>query len=181
MINKIHQKFWPQTYLTRITLSASFRHRKVMGSMLGCGKPSTWCSMLSLDIRCTDSASMLTQYQVIAKYVKSCTYCCYVRCATLIVQVCGNVLAPNRSNSVRTSIQWSCNQMDVWLLFSKAIPMWWVCVPAWSALVWSGRDQVPQHPIDTYRYISHIHISLDIIKLYIIIFLLIFSCKILKK
>ncbi len=44
--------------------------------------------------------SMLGQNRVIAKNVKSCTYCCYVRCATLIVWVeYGNALAPNRCNS----------------------------------------------------------------------------------
>ena len=52
--------------------------------------PLLWgghCSALSLG-----SASMLvlgfkdsTQNRVIAKDVKSCNYCCYVRCATLIV------------------------------------------------------------------------------------------------
>ncbi len=31
--------------------------------------------------------SMLILYRVLAKHIKICTYCCYVRCATLIVQV----------------------------------------------------------------------------------------------
>ena len=33
--------------------------------------------------------SMLSPNNVIAKDVKSCTYCCYVRCTTLIVRVGG--------------------------------------------------------------------------------------------
>ncbi len=33
--------------------------------------------------------SMLGQNRFIAKYVKSCTYCCYVRCATLVILVGG--------------------------------------------------------------------------------------------
>ena len=33
--------------------------------------------------------SVLCQNRVIANDVKSCTYCCYVRCATLIVRVGG--------------------------------------------------------------------------------------------
>ena len=32
---------------------------------------------------------MLNPNRVIAKDIKSCTYCCYVRCATLIVRVRG--------------------------------------------------------------------------------------------
>ena len=58
--------------------------------------------------------SILSPNRVIAKDVKSCTYCCYIRCVTLIVCVGGNALAPNRRNSlpctVRTSRQRSCNQ-----------------------------------------------------------------------
>ncbi len=55
--------------------------------------------------------------RVIGKDVKRCTYCCYVRCATLIVWVLENALAPNRRNSVpctvSTSRQRSCNQRVV--------------------------------------------------------------------
>ena len=39
---------------------------------------------------------MLGPNRVIAKGVKSCTCCCYVRCAILIEQVGGNALTPNR-------------------------------------------------------------------------------------
>ena len=61
-----------------------------------------------------------TQNQVITKDVKSCTYCCYVKCATLIVRVGGNALAPNRCNllpcTFRTFRQRSCNRRVVCLL-----------------------------------------------------------------
>ncbi len=54
-------------------------------------------------------------YRIIAKDVKIYTYCCYVRCATLIVRVWENALAPNRRNSlpltVRTARQRLCNQI----------------------------------------------------------------------
>ena len=57
---------------------------KVMGSMLGLdAKPNC----------------------VIAKDVKSCTYCCYVRCATLIVRVGENALAPDRRKSLPCTAQ----------------------------------------------------------------------------
>ena len=60
------------------------------------------------------TGSTLGPNRVRAKDVKSCTYCCYVRCTTLIVWVGGNALALNRRNSlpctVRTSRQRSCNQ-----------------------------------------------------------------------
>ncbi len=49
--------------------------RKYISSMLGCG--------IGLD------GSMLDPTCVIAKDVKSCTYCCYVRCETSIEQVGG--------------------------------------------------------------------------------------------
>ena len=42
-----------------------------------------------------------------AKDVKSCTYFCYVRCATLIVCVGGNTLAPNRRNSIPCTVRTS--------------------------------------------------------------------------
>ena len=64
------------------------------------------CTMLGLDHRVRGHArksasklgfglhgSMLDPNRVIAKDVKSCTYCCYVRYATLIVRVGGNALA----------------------------------------------------------------------------------------
>ena len=93
------------TYLTRvlgITRRATARHEKVMGSMLG-------------------------QNCVIAKYVKSCNFCCYGICATLIVRVGGNVFAPNRRNSlpctVRTSRQWSCNQKVGCLLWDVFVDL----------------------------------------------------------
>ena len=41
-----------------------------------------------------------TQNRVIAKDVKSCTYCCYVKCATLIVRVGGNALAPKQTQLI---------------------------------------------------------------------------------
>ncbi len=51
---------------------------------------------------------------VISKDVKSFTYCYYVRCATLIVLVEGNALAPNGRNAlpctVRNYRQCPCNQ-----------------------------------------------------------------------
>ncbi len=49
-----------------------------------------------LRVRCT--ASMLSINCVIAKDIKSCTSCCYVRCATLIELLGRNDLAPNRRN-----------------------------------------------------------------------------------
>ncbi len=58
--------------------------------------------------------SILGPNRVIAKNVKSCTYCCYGRCATLIVWIGGNILVQNKRNSipctVRTYRQRWCNQ-----------------------------------------------------------------------
>ncbi len=98
-------------YQIGITCSASSHHGKKV--MLGCGTPST---------RCSASASMP------GAQPKPChifTYCCYVRCASLIVGVSRSrvyALALNRRNSlpctVRTSRQWSCNQMVSCLLCS---------------------------------------------------------------
>ncbi len=39
------------------------------------------------DVRC--SALILSPNRIITKEVNSCTYCCYVRCATIIVRVGG--------------------------------------------------------------------------------------------
>ncbi len=61
-----------------------------------------------------DDLYMLGLNRVRTKDVKSCVYCYYLRCATLIVRVGRNTLAPNRRNSVlctvRTFRQRSCNQ-----------------------------------------------------------------------
>ena len=53
--------------------------------MIGHGKLGTWYSNLNLDAWCSDSASILDSNSVTAKDDISCTYCCYVRNATLIV------------------------------------------------------------------------------------------------
>ena len=50
-------------------------------------------------------ALMLGPNRVIAKEVKSCTYCCYIRCATLIVWVGVNAMAPNSRNSVPCTVR----------------------------------------------------------------------------
>ena len=81
------------------------------------------CYFITCDYSVTRSASarqwegvdsIFGQNYVMAKDVKSCTYCCYVRCVTLIVWVGGNALAPNRHNSEpstdSTSRQRLCNQ-----------------------------------------------------------------------
>ena len=91
-----------------------------MGSMLSRGTLAlgTLYSLLGLELRIgsmpASLASMLSPNCVIAKDVKSCTYCCYVRYAILIVRVGGNALALNRRNSlpctVRISRQGSCNK-----------------------------------------------------------------------
>ena len=44
--------------------------------------------------------SMLGPNRVISKDVKYSIYCFYVRCTTIKVWVMGNILAPNRRNSV---------------------------------------------------------------------------------
>ena len=64
-----------------ITCRASARHEKVKCLMLSYGTvglvPNAWCLALILDSNC-----------IIAKDVKSCTYCWYYkRCATLIVEI----------------------------------------------------------------------------------------------
>ncbi len=132
-------------------------------------------SMLGLLIRCSESASilgigvdgsMLDPNHVIDKDVKSCSYCRYVRCATSVVRVRGDALAPNRRNSlpctVRTSRQGSCNHRVSFLLCKMAsnYDLWDVSldkcmlrglVPCCSQDCY--RAQVPKHPIDSYRYI----------------------------
>ncbi len=101
------------------TGSVSARHGKVLGSRLGRG------TMAFVGYPMLVPGLVDPQNRVIAKDVKSCTYCCYVRYAILIVRVGGNALAPkNRCNSlpctVRTSRQRSCNQrvgclLGIWL------------------------------------------------------------------
>ncbi len=89
------------TCVRSITCSASTRHGKVMSSMLGLlmfySRTRSWCSILD-----------------ISKEVKGCTYCCYVRCATLIATEYEECLGPNRRNSLpgtgRTLRQRSYNQ-----------------------------------------------------------------------
>ena len=71
--------YYNNTRVPGVIWSASARHRKVMGSMLGL----VHSSMLGLD------GSMLDQICVIAKDVKGCTYCCYVRCSIYIVRIEG--------------------------------------------------------------------------------------------
>ena len=88
-----------QTYVRGITISASARRvGKVMGSMFGPNR-------------------------VIAKDVKSCTYYCYVRCATLIERAWANTLAPKRRKSLsgivkRLPDKGPCNQRDGCLLYN---------------------------------------------------------------
>ncbi len=65
-----------QTHVRGITCSASARNGKVMGSMLGHGT-----LVILPDARC--SVSMLCLNCIIAKDVKSCTCCCYVRCTDI--------------------------------------------------------------------------------------------------
>ncbi len=110
------------------------------------------------------SAFMLSLNRVIAKDVKSCTYYCYVRCATLIVRVEGNAFAPNRRNSlpftVRTSRQRCAIKRFVvcYVVWLRYIIFGWVFGQAQGAL--SGQDgnraQVLQHNTNSYKYISHI-------------------------
>ena len=64
--------------------------------------------------------SILFPNCVIATDVKSCTYCCYVRCTTLIVQI-GGMPCPNSLPClVMTSIRRLYNQRVVCLLCSIA-------------------------------------------------------------
>ena len=69
--------------------------------------------------------SILNPKRVIAKNVKICTYCCYVRCATLIVWVGENALAPNRRNSVTCKVRTSRLLSTVpWGIFYNSC---WLC------------------------------------------------------
>ncbi len=66
---------------------ASARHGEVMSSKSCRGKPSTWCSALYIDALTWPRWFVAS---VKAKDVKkSCTYCRYVRCETLIVRLEG--------------------------------------------------------------------------------------------
>ncbi len=65
--------------------------------------------VLGLVHRCWESVSMLglgpngsmfNPNRIIAKDAKSCFFCYFVRCATLIVRVGENTLAPKRRNSL---------------------------------------------------------------------------------
>ncbi len=91
-----------------------------MGSRLGRGTVALYGSHSSASMRVLGLED-LTQNRVIAKDVKSCTHCCYVKCATLIVRVGGNVLAPKQVQLItmhmRTSRQRSCNPRVGCLLF----------------------------------------------------------------
>ena len=60
--------------------------------------PEIRCSALMLKGR--PRYSKLDQNRIIAKDVKNCTYCYYVRCVTFIAKVGGNNLPPNRSNAL---------------------------------------------------------------------------------
>ena len=76
------------------------RHGKVMVSRLGRGNvdvvPDARCSASMLP----SFASMLSTNCVIAKDVKSCTYFRSIRCATLLVRVEGNALAPKQGQLI---------------------------------------------------------------------------------
>ncbi len=154
------------THVRGIIWIASDRHGKVMGSMLGYGKPSSWCTALYIDARSRPQWFDALPNFVIAKDVKSCTYCCYVKSAT--VQIGGNALVQNSRKlwqcTVRTSRERSCNQRTGCLLWSKAriYDLWDGCLDKRKVrgqVPCCGQDgyraQVPQHPLDSYRYIIY--------------------------
>ena len=105
--------------------------------------------------------------RVLAKDVKSCTYCCHVRYATLIVRV-GVVSWPqNRRNSlpwtVRTSKPRSCNQRVGCLLLYVLVWLRSMIYGMGGGLVpYCGQDgyraKVPQPPIDSYKHLINIYI-----------------------
>ncbi len=101
------------------------------------------------------------------KAVTCCTYCCYVKCATLIVRLGGNALAPKQAQFITMhskDFQIKALQLKVWLSaivcysMAKINDLWdWsmdkrkVC----SLVPCCGQDgnraQVLQHPIDSYN------------------------------
>ncbi len=116
------------------------------------------------------SASMLGPNRVIAKNVKGFTYNCNVTCVTLIVRE-GEMPWPRahiitlHSHDLQTK---SCNQWVGCLLGSveRINDLWdgFLDTRKVRGLVpCCGQDsyrvQVPQHPIDSYRYISHIQVT----------------------
>ena len=90
------------TRVRGITFSASARHGKVMGSMLGRCKPRTWCSESAIMLWLSLDGPMLDPNRVIAKDVKSCTYCCGINSTSR-----GNVLDSNRRNSLPCTVKTS--------------------------------------------------------------------------
>ena len=93
--------------------------QRICSAQEGCGFDARpWLAqfiMLGLVHRCLESApmlglgldvSILNQNCVIARDVKSCIYCCYVRYMLLIVRVWGNALALNRHNSLSCTVRW---------------------------------------------------------------------------
>ncbi len=87
-----------------------------MGSMLVRGKPITLCSAFNLML----GISLVARPEP-RKDVKSCTYCCYVKCTTNR----GNSLASNRRNSLPCKVLTSSlaikglvvwHDMDLWFM-----------------------------------------------------------------
>ncbi len=114
--------------------------------------------------QCSCSASKSDPNRVIAKDVKSCTYCCYLRGVTLIVRVGGIPWLQNRRNFQTKVVQ------------SKGIGCLLLYIVVWLRAIIYGMDgsknkgnilglvhccnkegdraQVPQLPIDSYIHLT---------------------------
>ncbi len=122
-----------------ITRSASTRHWKVLGSLIGREASTRWSPQT-------------------AKHVKGCFYCCYVRCATLIIRVGGNALVPNWRNSLLCTVSTIKGLVVcyvVWLgsmVYGMGL---WISVMCLGPVPCCGQDgfraQVPRHIIDSCR------------------------------
>ncbi len=110
-IQSIKQMFiYNNTYVHCRTRNTYTRHGKIMGSMLGHGIGNVGLVPdARLDVwQYLGIGLMLGPNRVIAKDVKGCTYRCSVRCATLIVKVGWNALAPKQAQLITMHSQDLC-------------------------------------------------------------------------
>ncbi len=116
-------------------------------------------------IQCLRSASMLGPNRVIAKDVKSCTYCRYVKCTTLIVRVWGmpwtqtgatnyheQLGLPNKSRPIKGFGCLLFSMAKIYDLLNQSLDKHKVR----GLVLCCGQDGngAQVHPINTYRYIS---------------------------
>ncbi len=147
-----HHHLWspPLHHFLVLLFITKFELTRVRGITRSAGRWLERCSAVVLLIDVWTN-------RVIAQDVKSCTYCSYVRCATLIVRIRG--MRKSLPCTVRTSLQRTCNQR-VGCLLCSVIMIYemglWTSARCLCLVPYCGQygyqAQVTQHLIDSCRY-----------------------------